>query len=151
MNKKENEGDFKILVTIIAILILIILVIAMREEIRESRTNGMKTNESIESYKEVMNIILEENTMVRKNFKYVHDKCRNANNAERLFKEGGNCCSWTNYYYEIFKEKGLNVRKILYWAEPLKSGHQFLLVYWKGGYCIIDQDEIVGCNRISTE
>ena len=88
---------------------------------------------------------------VQKFFNYTDDKCRNANYFDKLLTNGGNCCSWTNFYFEVMKDLNFNVKKVRYFNyEGLNSsGHVMLFTWAKDDmdYCVIDQ-ETYWCHRI---
>ena len=86
---------------------------------------------------------------VSKFFKYQDDRCRNAYKLNKLLEEGGNCCSWTNFYNEVMRDLGYKTKPIRYYyknkiimqdSNRSINGHKFLLTWDdNGNYCIIDQ------------
>ena len=67
---------------------------------------------------------------------------------EELKEKGGDCNNWANYYVKKFKELGFYGNIAIFDIDK-ETSHVVAIISNEKGYCVIDQTEIIGCQKLN--
>lgn len=110
-----------------------------------NRTLWLCGNKSLEETSECLN------SLVNEIFKYNSTDDDEVLTLEELIERGGDCKNWAELYVEMAEELNYNATYYRMTIEEGVFAHSFAVIHDKTGYCVLDQDELIGCVKFALE